>query len=262
MSKPAFEPPGILGDRGFLIAVEGIDGAGKTTQVRAIQARMDAIGFDVVTSKEPTHGPWGQKLRESSFKGRMSPEEELDAFVQDRKEHCERVLRPALAQGKLVIVDRYYFSTAAYQGARGMNVDEILAQNEAFAPQPDVLVILDADVSLALGRVRSRDGEGNLFEKQEDLEKSRKIFQSIQRPYKLMVSGEDAPEMVTANILRAIFNDHLFKRLCLKSHYKSECEPAYCSFRLDGSCRWVRLGQLDPVERSGVLPRLAAKSAE
>src|SRR5262245_41663250 len=104
--------------RGILVAVEGIDGAGKSTLADWLVARLYAHGFDVLRTREPTGGPWGQKLRASMTQGRLSPKEELRAFVEDRREHVEQEIRPALADGRVVVIDRYYFSTAAYQGAR------------------------------------------------------------------------------------------------------------------------------------------------
>src|SRR4051794_4247303 len=105
-------PPGIL------IAVEGIDGAGKTTQVTRLCAALADVGETVVRSKEPTNGPHGRRLRESAQTGRMNADEELQTFIADRREHVETVIRPALERGETVILDRYFYSTVAYQGVR------------------------------------------------------------------------------------------------------------------------------------------------
>ncbi len=131
------QPPGIL------VAFEGIDGAGKTTQANRLAERLRAADIDFVQSKEPTSGKWGTLLRASATTGRLSPEDELAAFVNDRREHVETLIRPALKAGKVVIVDRYYFSTVAYQGARGLDAAEVMRANEAFAPEPDLLVLLE-----------------------------------------------------------------------------------------------------------------------
>ena len=162
--------------RGLLVAVEGIDGAGKTTQVHLVRSRLEARGWPVVTSKEPTDGPWGRKIRATASTGRLSPEEELNAFLADRREHVDQLIRPSLAAGRIVILDRYYFSTIAYQGIRGRDPEELRALNESFAPRPDLLVVLDIDPERALGRIQGRGDQANHFERAHLLEQSRAIF--------------------------------------------------------------------------------------
>src|SRR5262245_42547095 len=102
MNSPSKQP-------GILIVVEGIDGAGKSTQVRRIAEALRAVGETVVQSREPTDGPWGRKIRESAVSGRMSLADELHAFVEDRREHVAGVIRPALDRGEIVVLDRYYY---------------------------------------------------------------------------------------------------------------------------------------------------------
>src|SRR5216110_1612777 len=127
--------------RGFLIAVEGIDGSGKTTQAERLARYCDEKRLTYILSKEPTSGKYGQLIRNSASRGRLSVDEEIDILLKDRREHVDQVIQPALDQEKVVILDRYYFSTAAYQGAADPEI--ILSRNEAFTPQPDLLVILD-----------------------------------------------------------------------------------------------------------------------
>ena len=132
-----------------------------------------------MVSREPTAGPWGKKVRESAASGRLSPEEELEYFLNDRRQHVEELIAPSLAAGKVVILDRYYFSTMAYQGARGFDPSEIRRQNEAFAPVPDRLLILDLDVDSALERIGARGDTANEFEKRDNLERCQEIFLSL-----------------------------------------------------------------------------------
>lgn len=164
---------------GLLIVLEGIDGTGKSTQAKRLGAWFEAQGREVVLSREPTDGPWGRKLRESAATGRLSPGDELEYFLKDRRQHVEDLIRPALEEGKVVILDRYYFSTMAYQGARGFDPAEIRRRNEEFAPQPDLLVILDLDEDVALGRIGARGDTANEFEKREALQRCREIFLSL-----------------------------------------------------------------------------------
>lgn len=162
-----------------LIVFEGIDGTGKSTQVQLLADWLREKGREVVTSREPTDQPWGRKLRESAATGRLSPEDELDYFLKDRRQHVDEVIRPALDAGKVVILDRYYFSTMAYQGSRGMDPAAIRALNEAFAPVPDLLLILDLEVDAALKRIGSRGDTANEFERREALQQCRDIFLSL-----------------------------------------------------------------------------------
>lgn len=161
-----------------MVAFEGIDGTGKSTLIQRVRDLMAARGWEVVTSKEPTDGPWGRRIRATatSAAGRLAPAEELEAFLQDRREHVETLIRPSLVAGRLVLLDRYYFSTMAYQGIRGSDPEELRAVNEAFAPRPDLLVILDLDPTRALQRVRGRGDQANHFERLHLLEQSRAIF--------------------------------------------------------------------------------------
>lgn len=165
---------------GLFIVIEGIDGTGKSTQAKRLGEWFESRGREVVLSREPTAGPWGKLARESGSTGRVSPEEELQYFLNDRKQHVEELIEPSLAAGKVVILDRYYFSTMAYQGARGFDPVEIRARNEAFAPKPDLLLILDLDVDSALGRIGARGDIANEFEKRDNLEKCRETFLSLE----------------------------------------------------------------------------------
>jgi dTMP kinase len=177
---------------GVLVAFEGIDGAGKTTQARLLARHLRDAGLSVVETKEPTSGPHGQRLRASAISGRLKPEDELAAFIEDRRDHVERVIEPSLRDGRVVIVDRYYFSTAAYQGARGFEPEPIIAVNETFAPAPDLLVLLDIPVEEALRRIGAREngnGGANEFEKPTTLELCAAIFRRLKRPYLLLLDG-------------------------------------------------------------------------
>lgn len=166
--------------RGALIAFEGIDGSGKTTQAALLVERLCKELFSVVKTKEPTSGPWGQKIRASKTQGRMAPELELHAFLNDRREHVADLLLPSLDQGAVVVVDRYYFSTVAYQGARGLGVAKLLADNEVFAPRPDLIVHMRIDPKTGLRRVASRGDVADLFEREDDLAKAAKIFDGLE----------------------------------------------------------------------------------
>ena len=103
---------------GLLIALEGIDGTGKTTQLKMLAEVLLSLGYDVVATREPTDGRYGQRIRQVlRDRSSMTPQEELELFLLDRKEHVTTIINPGLAAGKIVLTDRYYLSTVAYQGA-------------------------------------------------------------------------------------------------------------------------------------------------
>ncbi len=164
---------------GLLIAVEGIDGAGKTSVAALLAQYCGERGIACVLSKEPTSLRWGRELRKSAQEGRLTLEQELELFRKDREMHVAGTIRPALEQRHVVIVDRYYWSTAAYQGARGADPARVVADHESFAPRPDVFLLLDVPVDQGLERIRRRGDEPNDFEKAAGLEKARGIFQTL-----------------------------------------------------------------------------------
>ena len=186
---------------GLFIVIEGIDGTGKSTQAKRLGDWFTAQGREVVLSREPTTGPWGRRIRETFLTGRLTPDEELACFLNDRRQHVEELIGPSLAAGKVVILDRYYFSTMAYQGARGFDPADIRRQNEAFAPVPDVLVILDLDVDSALERIGARGDTANEFEKRENLERCREIFLSLkEEPFVRVISSTGTLDEVAAKV--------------------------------------------------------------
>jgi dTMP kinase len=191
--------------QGIFIVIEGIDGTGKSTQSKRLAEWFRSRGREVVLSREPTDGPWGKKLRESATTGRLSAEEELECFLNDRREHVEMIIKPALAEGKVVILDRYYCSTMAYQGARGFDPGEIRLRNEAFAPQPDLLLILDLSVESAHGRIGARGDTANEFEQRDTLSRCREIFLSLRdEPFACVIDAELSLNVVTADILSVV----------------------------------------------------------
>jgi dTMP kinase len=191
--------------KGFFIVFEGIDGTGKSTQTRALADWFRTLGRDVVLSREPTDGPWGRKLRESAQTGRLSPADELDCFLKDRRQHVEELILPSLAAGKDVILDRYYFSTMAYQGARGINPQEIRRNNEEFAPPPDLLLLLDLDVDTAHQRIGSRGDTANEFEQRSALQACRDIFLSLQNePFYRIIDASKGPDEVAQHIRETV----------------------------------------------------------
>lgn len=189
--------------KGRLIVFEGIDGTGKSTHIGRLRKYLEGKGLEVVQSFEPTRGQWGRMLRDSAVTGRLSVEEEVDLFLKDRREHVETLIAPALARGAWVLLDRYYLSMMAYQGARGVDTSVIRAANEEFAPVPDAVIWLDIPVSVALDRIGTR-GERDAFETEAGLTACRNVFASIHEPWMLRVDADAGREEVEERVRKAL----------------------------------------------------------
>lgn len=169
---------------GKLVVFEGIDGTGKSTQVRLLKENLEARGIEIVTDYEPTRGEWGMRVRAAAASGKRLPvEEEVDCLLRDRREHVEQLITPALERGCWVLLDRYYPSMLAYQGATGIDPAELRRLNESFAPQPDAAFWLDIPVEMALERIRSRGASNDAFEQRQFLEACRSIYASLNAPW-------------------------------------------------------------------------------
>ena len=137
----------MTGERGVFIAFEGGDGAGKSTQVRLLAQRLDALGRDPVLTRQPGGTELGRRLRDLVLHGDpMSPRAEALIFAADKAQHVDEVVRPALAAGRVVITDRYTDSSVAYQGAgRDLGAEEVhrLQMWAVDDLVPDLTVIVD-----------------------------------------------------------------------------------------------------------------------
>ncbi|MCX7625487.1 MAG: dTMP kinase [Candidatus Sumerlaeaceae bacterium] len=192
---------------GLLLAFEGIDGAGKTTQAKAAVEELKRRGFDAVYLREPTDGPHGMKLRQLMAAGRdtVSPREEFELFLADRAYDVEHHIKPALDTGKIVCIDRYYPSSMAYQGALGLDPEEIRRANESFAPRPDVILLFRLPVEVGTARILGSRTEGqNLFEHQSYLEKVAAIFEKMSFPQMVRLDATLPPEILQSLVLRII----------------------------------------------------------
>jgi len=176
--------------KGVLVVLEGIDGSGKTTQARSLLKRLRYRGYKAVFFREPTRGRWGREVKRLAARAdSLTPVEELDLFVRDRRENVAKNLVPALKAGKVVVLDRYYFSTIAYQGAKGIDTHKIRRMNEAFAVRPDLVVVLDVDARAGLARIRGRKTRDELFEREDYLVRVARIFRGFKGPEFVHLDG-------------------------------------------------------------------------
>ena len=190
--------------RGALIAVEGIDGTGKSTQVARVVARLRAEGWSVVETREPTAGEWGKRIRAFARKGRgeVAPEDELDWFLRDRVEDVKNSIEPGLRLGKVVVTDRYYFSNMAYQGALGIDPDRIKEMNEALFPRPDLVLILEAAPAVGMDRIAKNRPEGAeaSYEQASYLGRVAEKFAGFRDPSIRRVDAAATPDLVHMKI--------------------------------------------------------------
>lgn len=153
--------------RGKLITFEGIDGCGKSTQMRLLGQYLTERGVAVVSTREPGGTELGRKVRSALLDGgpgSVEPLAELLLYAADRAQHVRRVILPALAEGKVVLSDRFYDATTVYQGyARGFDLELVNQLNELATGglKPDLTLLFDLDVETGLKRTMRRgDGTG------------------------------------------------------------------------------------------------------
>lgn len=150
---------------GKFITFEGIDGSGKSTQLRMLAGHLRERGIDLLTTFEPGGTPLGRRLRDSFLETEetVGPMAELLLFAADRAQHVEFMIRPALAEGRVVISDRYADATFAYQGAgRGFDektVNQVIKLATG-GLKPDLTLFFDIPVTLALSRMNARGESG------------------------------------------------------------------------------------------------------
>jgi dTMP kinase len=157
--------------KGFLV-VDGVNGAGKTTLLNAISQQLEDLGLPFLRTREP--GPkteLGEAVRKLLLDARetVTPIAELFLFGADRAEHVQKIILPAIAAGTVVLADRYYYSTFAFQGkGRGLPVSLVETVNRSAVSQtyPDLAILLDLPPEIGLQRTKSREsGKGDAAER-------------------------------------------------------------------------------------------------
>ena len=154
---------------GAFIVFEGADGAGKSTLCERVSKALSERGLDVVRTAEPTHEGIGAFIRSGSA-GQISQRTEALLFVADRNDHTEWIQKQ-VAEGKIVLCDRYFASTVAYQSARldgdASEMDWLIRINDEYIDIPDAIILLDIDTEVGLGRVDTRGEEISKFERMD-----------------------------------------------------------------------------------------------
>ncbi len=141
--------------RGVFVVLDGIDGCGKTFHSKVLRDELQTRGFNTVCTAEPSNGAVGKFIRSILLTEKVPPEVEALLFAADRFEHLRREIMPNLEKGRIVVCDRYLYSSLAYQGAQGVDLDWIKAINN-FALKPDIAFYLDVPPDVGLGRIRRK----------------------------------------------------------------------------------------------------------
>ena len=195
--------------RGKLISIEGIDGCGKSTHTKLLARWLRARGYKVVVTDEPTNGPIGRIIKRI-LRGELKVPVAAEAllFAADRLHHLNKLILPAMRAGKIVITERYTYSSLAYQSARGLNLQWIANINEK-ALRPDMAVLIDVPAEIALRRIK---GARELDTFERDLKLQRKVrtnYLRVSRKCGAKILNGDRPNKEVQEKLRKLVEAEL-----------------------------------------------------
>jgi len=193
--------------RGLFICIEGLDKSGKTTQSILLVEALRRRGYDAIYTAEPSDGKIGSFIREYILnrEERVSAMVEALLFAADRAEHTENVIKPNLKRGRIVVSDRYLFSSLAYQGAAGLDIGWIKEVNKA-AIKPDLAIYIDVPVDVVLQRCQGRK---SIMECREIQEKVREIYMKMVHDGELILVDGDRPVEKTAREIEMLALERL-----------------------------------------------------
>lgn len=192
---------------GKFIVIEGLDGSGKSAQVDLTVEFLKESGKEVVLTKEPTmDSEAGRKIKQA-----LKEEIKLDSlelqklYVEDRREHLNNKVIPALKDGKFVVSSRYAFSTFAYGGSDGLDVDLLIKLNDEFL-LPNLTIIIDTLPESCIERIEKRGEEKELFEKKEKLAKVNEFYKKFPEMFEnvFIIKGEKSIEDVFIEVKKNI----------------------------------------------------------
>ncbi len=191
--------------KGRFIVLEGLDGAGLSTQAALLAHHLKERGFPVLLTKEPTNGIIGG-LSKAALRGEFSTSSRALQllFCADRAHHLEKEIEPALSRGKMVVCDRYLFSTLAYGYASKVNYKWLRYINLSFR-LPDIGIFIDVKPSVSLVRISDQEESLELFEEKEKLNQVRQAYLHISKEFHLKkVDGDKDIGAVSLNINKLI----------------------------------------------------------
>ena len=196
--------------KGKLIVIEGIDGSGKSTCAKNLTEKLNSINIKTIYTFEPTRSHYGAKLRDGMLSEDLDAEEELLLFVKDRKEHIEYMIKPALEEGYFIILDRYFYSSIAYQGAKGIDINLIINMHKDFIIKPDIVFIFHLPIDIALNRIISKRGIADRFENETYLKKVDKIFHSFNEPFIYHIDTDKDIKIINDELFNILEKSKMF----------------------------------------------------
>ena len=191
--------------RGFFICVEGLDGCGKTTQAKNLVKELRKRGYDALYTAEPSRGKIGLFIKRYCLHGerRISSIVEALLFAADRYEHVENEVIPALKDGKVVVSDRYVYSSLAYQGAAGLSLEWIRQINQ-HALAPNLAIFIDVEPETVVGRLKPKK---SVMENLETQRKVREVYiKFVEKGELVKVDGNKPKEEVAKEIISLVLD--------------------------------------------------------
>ncbi len=193
-----------MGKKGMFIIIEGLDGSGKTTQANLLAKKLSQ-SYKILLTAEPSCGKIGAFIRESCLyeDKRLPTEAEALLFAADRIEHMNEEVKPALDEGKLVICDRYIYSSLAYQGYAGLSLEWIKTIN-ARAIQPDFSIFIDVSPERVLERLQRKK---SVMETLETQQKVREIYlKYVERGELVQIDGDKTQDVVAEQLYAKVLS--------------------------------------------------------
>ena len=194
-----------MAKKGKFICIEGLDGSGKTTHTHKLIRNLQEQGFDAIYTTEPSRGELGTFIRSSVLEGEKRVPRVVEAvlFAVDRIEHLEKDVKPSLREGKIVVSDRCIYSSLAYQGSAGLDLEWIEEINR-YALAPDFAIYIDVPPDVVVKRIRRKK---SVMERLETQKKVQKVYMKFVDSGKLVpIDGDRRKLDVEKSILDTVLD--------------------------------------------------------
>ncbi|KPV63923.1 MAG: putative thymidylate kinase [Candidatus Bathyarchaeota archaeon BA2] len=191
--------------RGVFICIEGLDTSGKTTHARRLVRNLRKRGFDAIYTTEPSRGKIGRFVRKHILQRKKRVPSVVEAlfFALDRVDHVEKRIKPALEEGKIVVSDRYVYSSLAYQGAAGLDLKWIEEINRLALP-PNLAIYIDVPPEVVVERIKRKK---SVMERLETQRRVREVYMKFVENGRLVpVNGNRTKDEVAKDILAVVLD--------------------------------------------------------